>query len=83
MKELLKQAKAQASIDLAVCAVNRLPDYEAAVDALESLVAYIPHHQATCLAPMMGTPDKCSCGAVKAYSEARAALRRLRDEVPA
>lgn len=31
-------SKAQSNLDLAVAAVNRLPDYEAAVDALETLV---------------------------------------------
>ena len=49
---------------LIVYAVNRLPDYEAAVEALERLVASVEP----------GTPHA---------GNARAALARLRDEVPA
>lgn len=61
-----------ADADLIVYAVNRLPDYEAAV---ETLVQILEHGY---MNYELGDPD---CAAV--YENVVAILRRLRDEVPA
>lgn len=69
---------AQSNLDLAVHAVNRLPDYEAAVDALAGMVARWPDD------PRQSDgcwPHQCSCGHVASLTEAQAALRRLRGEL--
>jgi hypothetical protein len=46
--------------------------------ALRRLLEYPPSHRARCEAPIRGTPDRCSCGMVKAFAEARAALAKER-----
>jgi hypothetical protein len=62
----------QINAQLIVYAVNRLPDYEAAVDALERLERII--------APLRIASEYD--GIASALSQARAALARLREGVP-
>jgi hypothetical protein len=71
-----------ANAALIVYAVNRLSDYEAAVEALDRLTDY-----ARDLCRHNERDHECTAGALTraegAVEHARAALRRLRDEVPA
>ena len=75
--------------ELIVHAVNRLPDYEAAVDALRRLLINGPNHTnyEGCADgmpwPTDDVPDDVECDACQAVLAARRALRRLRNEVPA
>jgi len=63
-------------------AVNRLPDYEAAVEILAALMVLPGYHAEDCYihAPDLTT---CECGVQQGRIAAKAALARLRDEVPA
>lgn len=62
---------------LIVYAVNRLPDYEAAVEALDRLVAALAYDAQN--PPLMRSAPWMD---TREVLDARAALARLRDEVP-
>lgn len=64
-----------ANIDLAVNAVNRLPDYEAAVEALERVFNDVGFSESGDPYWNFTRPEPGG------WKQARAALRRLRDEV--
>lgn len=73
--------RGRADATLAVYAVNRLPDYEAAVLILAAFMELPGYHGEDCY---IHTPDltTCDCGVQQARIAAKAALARLRERVP-
>ena len=70
-------SKAQQNLDLAVYAVNHLPDYEAVAHILAAFMEMPSYHGEGCY---IHTPDltTCDCGVQQGRIAAKAALGRLR-----